>query len=135
MDTAFSIHFAPLLPTVWLWTIALAGLLVLAISLLKHRRGLIWRIITFSFFMLALLNPSLLEEEREPISNIAAIVVDDSQSQKMGQRSQRTEEALADLQKQLEAEENIELRIVHAPADNELSKETRLFEALDRLVG
>ena len=44
-----------------------------------------------------LINPSLVKEKREPIKDVAVIAVDRSQSQSLGDRTSRTDAALADL--------------------------------------
>lgn len=133
LSSALSIHFSPLLPAAWMTAIIGAALILIIISVLKNRRGLIWRIVTLSVFILALSNPSLLEEQREPVPDVATIVIDKSQSQKIQQREQRTREALSTIQRQLESKEGLELRIIEAPAESN-SRETRLFESLDRAL-
>jgi len=129
--TALTIHFSPLLPAAWLFALCAIGCVLLVLSGFKNKRGLIWRAITLGVFMLALTNPSLLEEQREAVKDVAVIVVDKSQSQKMGKRPQRTQAALSLLQKQLKDKEGLELRVIEAPGNNEIARETRLFESLD----
>ncbi len=131
-ETAINIHFNPLLPEGWLITMsAVAGALLL-LALFKNRTGILWRVITFSAFMLALLNPSLLEEQRKAVSDIAVVVVDESPSQKMGEREERTKQALNHIKQELGIHKNLDMRIVRAPADKKLATETRLFEAVEQ---
>lgn len=131
LDTAIALHFAPVLPISWLVAAGICGAVLLILHALNTRRALIPRLLTFGLFVLALMNPSILEQQREAVKDVAVILVDQSQSQKMGQRQQRTETALAALQKNLENNNDLEVRIVKAPADKTITKDTRLFDALD----
>jgi hypothetical protein len=56
------------------------------------------------------------QEERKPIDDVAAIVVDDSPSQSVRDRTPRTEAALEKLRTQLSALPGLEVRVVHAGA-------------------
>ncbi|GJL84403.1 MAG: hypothetical protein DHS20C02_01780 [Micavibrio sp.] len=131
LDTAFALHFSPALPLSWLVAAGIAGLILLTLGFLGNGRGLVLRILTFGVFMLALINPSLLEQQREAVKDVAVIVVDQSQSQKMGEREERRDNALEALQKKLVKHDDLELRIVKAPSSKEIQKDTRLFDALD----
>ena len=48
-------------------------------------------------FVLALANPSLTREDRDPLTSVAVVVVDKSPSQNFGDRTQQTEEVRAAL--------------------------------------
>ena len=85
-----------------------------------------------ALFLLALLNPSLLHKERDPIEDVALIVIDQSTSQSMGERESRTQEALLHLKETLSARQDLELRVVNAPESKTLTRETRLFDAIER---
>ena len=129
--TNFSLHFAPTLPPGWLIAAGITGIIFLVLSFMGNKRIPALRILTFGVFILALMNPSLLEQQREKVKDVAVIVVDQSQSRKMGTREARTENALATLQKKLAKYDDLDLRIVKAPGNTEISKDTRLFDALD----
>ena len=131
METAFQIHFDPLLPETWLMAAAIAALLLTGLSFYKAKSISALRIIVTAVFLLALFNPSLLEEEREPVKDIAVVVVDQSPSQDFGRRAQRTQAALDSVKAELETRDDLELRIVHAPQDKTLDSETRIFETLN----
>jgi len=93
----FGIAFSPLVPSYVLWG-ALALTLVLAVMLVLARsRGAAIRIGALALFVLALANPSLTREDRDPLSSILAVIVDKSPSQEFGDRTQQTEAARAQL--------------------------------------
>ncbi len=127
-----TLHFTPILEPHYLWAIAIVGGLLLALSVFYYRRGIIVRGLTFTAFMLALLNPSILKEERSYVKDVAVIVVDQSSSQKIGQRETRTSTALKSITKQIEDMNMFDLRILHAPTDSALTNRTDLFEMLDQ---
>ncbi len=128
-----SIAFNPLVP--W-WVIGgialLAGALLLSGSF-RSGRGVLLRAGAFAIALAALANPSLVEEQRETLNDVAVIVADESLSQNIGDRRARTAEAVAALQQQLAALGNIEVRVVHA--DTQQSTDgTRLFAAIERAL-
>ena len=62
------------------------------------------RVAALALILLALANPSFTREDREPLSSVAAVVVDKSPSQNFGDRTSETEqarEALVDRLKQI----------------------------------
>ncbi|PCJ97508.1 MAG: hypothetical protein COA45_09575 [Zetaproteobacteria bacterium] len=127
-----TLHFTPLLEPQYLWAIAFLGSILLLLSVLYYRRGTIIRSLTFMAFMAALLNPSILKEQRNTIKDVAVIVVDQSASQDIGQRKSRTNIALKSLTKQIEDMDMFDLRILHAPANGTLQNRTDLFDLLDQ---
>lgn len=133
-SAATSLHFSPLLDPFWLWTIVIVGIVLLAISFITYRRGLIWRTLAFIVFVLALLNPSLLKQDREPVRDVAVIVVDKSYSQSFGERQSRTDQALSYLTQRLEEMDLFDVRVIDAPPVNILQNRTDLFETLDQSI-
>jgi hypothetical protein len=126
----FGIAFSPLVPTYVLWG-ALAVTLVLALMLVLARsRGAIVRIIALILFVLALANPSLTREDREPLSSVAAVIIDKSPSQELGDRTQQTEAARAQLAERLGHIPGLEVRFVEAGQSDGETDGTRLFSAL-----
>lgn len=133
-----NIVWAPLVPWEVLAALGAAAAFVLGYGAFRRARGVVWRVLSTAFLLAALFNPSLVFEEREPQSDVAVVVVDESPSQDIGQRKQRTDSALASIERRLKAEKNLELRIVHAGAADRESVDdpgTRLFEALSRALG
>ena len=81
----------------------------------------------------ALVNPVLLDEEREPLKSVVALVVDRSQSQDIGDRQAETSAALAGLQQRLARFPQFDVRVVEAGRADAADErtETRLFGALE----
>src|ERR1700758_5722324 len=110
----YGIAFTPLVPSLVLW-IALAAIVVIAALLLLSRaRGAAVRVAALALILLALANPSFTREEREPLSSVAAVVVDKSPSQNFGDRTQETEKAREALVDSLKKVKGLEVRVVEA---------------------
>ncbi len=126
----FGIAFSPLVPTYVLWG-ALALTLVLAVMLVLARsRGALVRIIALALFVLALANPSLTREDRDPLTSVAVVIVDKSPSQDFGDRTQQTEAARAQLAERLGHIPGLEVRFVEAGQSDGETDGTHLFSAL-----
>ena len=106
-----SIVLAPLIPWPVIAAIGALALLVVGLALFKRARGVVWRELALGILVLALLNPSLKQEEREPLSDIAIIVVDDSPSQTVGRRRDHAKAALDHLRKTLARFDDMEVRV------------------------
>ncbi|MCO5130757.1 MAG: hypothetical protein M9932_09320 [Xanthobacteraceae bacterium] len=126
----YGIAFTPLVPTPVLW-IALAAIVVIAMVLLFGRaRGAWIRIGALALLLLALANPSLTSEEREPLSSVAAVVVDKSPSQDFGARAKETDAARDELVNRLRQIKGLEVRVVEAGRADGETDGTKLFGAL-----
>jgi uncharacterized membrane protein len=79
-----SIQFSPLLPWLAILLLAVAALVTFLPGILFRARGTGWRMLAVAAILLALANPSLVEEEREPLKDVATIVIDESPSQSIG---------------------------------------------------
>ncbi len=110
----FSIALAPLAPWIAIGLFALLALVSLGYGVARGARGIWWRALAFAVLIVMLLNPSLKEEEREPLTDIALIVVDDSPSQGIAERRQQTETALAELRDKLARYPDLEVRVLRA---------------------
>ncbi|MEM7488812.1 MAG: hypothetical protein AAF390_06770 [Pseudomonadota bacterium] len=122
----------PMLPV---WTIAVLGGVALAACLLAaFRRMPGWwlRALAVGALAVALLDPSLQTEEREPLSDILLIAVDESASQRVSDREAQTEAALADLLEEAEAD-GLDTRIARVP-DGEGDEGTLAMTALTELL-
>jgi hypothetical protein len=138
---ATALDFAPLIP--WPLLAGLTGLALLAIiaGAWQKLAGWLWRSLAVAALALALANPSLIEEERDPLADIAVLVTDRSASMAVGERSAAAD-AMAAAVRQL-AENDPMLELVEVEAGTS-SDGTMLFEALngalagvppDRLAG
>lgn len=137
MNAALTIHFAPVLPPPLLIAAAAASLCLLIVSLFFSRRAALWRTVCTAAFLIILMNPSLVEEERKSVPDIAAIIVDRSPSQMNGDRTARTDAALARLRAALEKIPGLDLRVAETGADENgaPARETRLFGELEKIMG
>jgi hypothetical protein len=88
------------------------------------------RAIALALFVLALANPSFTREDREPLSSVAAVVIDKSPSQEFGDRTRQTEEVRAALAERLARLPGLEVRFVEAGQADGETDGTRLFAAL-----
>ena len=64
------------------------------LALFVRARGALLRGLALIALALALLNPVIRHEDREPLSDVAVLVVDKSLSQAIGNRSERTDDAV-----------------------------------------
>jgi hypothetical protein len=126
----YGIAFAPLVPSLVLW-VALAAIAVIAILLLLGRsRGTAVRIAALALILLALANPSFTREEREPLTSVAAVVIDKSPSQGFGERTRETGQAREALVNSLKQIKGLEVRVVEAGQADGETDGTKLFGAL-----
>src|SRR5579862_5407229 len=126
----YGIAFTPLVPTLVLW-IALAAIAVIAVLLLLGRaRGAAVRVAALALILLALANPSFTREDREPLSSVAAVVIDKSPSQNFGDRTRETAQAQEALVDSLKKIKGLEVRVVEAGQADGETDGTRLFGAL-----
>ncbi len=124
-----SVIFAPLVE--W-WLIAALGgvaVLLLVVALWRGLAGWWLRGLALAALLGALANPSLQEEERQNLSDIVILVVDESASQGLGDRRAQTEAAVASVQAEVAALPNTELRI-HRVGDGEEDAGTLAMTAL-----
>src|SRR5438874_1637239 len=126
----YGIAFTPLVPAIVLW-IALAAIVVIAaVLLLARARGTAVRVAALVLFLLALANPSFTREDRDPLTSVAAVVVDKSPSQNFGNRNQETAKAQEALVDSLKKIKGLELRVVDAGQADGETDGTKLFGAL-----
>src|SRR5829696_5140052 len=126
----FGIAFAPLVPVYVVWAGLAIALTVAALLLFARSRGAVVRTIALLLMVLALANPSFTREDREPLTSVAAVVVDKSPSQNFGDRQQQTEAARAALLERLGRVTGLEVRTVEAGQSDGETDGTRLFSAL-----
>ena len=111
--TDLAITFAPYLP--W-WAIAVLALLGLGIAgygLVAGASGSLLRLAAAAVLTLALANPSATSEERDPLKDVAVLLIDETPSQSLSERAAETESTVADLLESLERYgQTLETRIV-----------------------
>ena len=131
MIDATRIGFDPFLgwPALWI-VVGVAALAWLAYVFLRGRAALT-RGLGLTLLAAALSNPSLVEEEREPLPSVAAIVLDRSESMQFGDRASAAQTAFNDLKAKLETDTSLEVRILESdPRDDG----THLYGALEGLM-
>ena len=124
------VSFAPLVPAYVVWTAFGLAALISVVLLLARSRGAVLRAIALALMVLALANPSLTREDRDPIPSVAAVIVDKSPSQDFGDRNVQTEAARAALVERLKHIPGLEVRVAEAGAADGETDGTRLFTAL-----
>ena len=127
-----SIAWAPLLPWALLIGLCAVAAVVLALTLWRRAPGVWWRGAAALVLLVALANPSLVREEREPLNDVVLVVVDESPSQEIEPRPTQREAALSHLLKELGTLEGIEVQVVRTGggAFGLEQQGTRLFAAL-----
>jgi len=126
----YGIAFTPLVPSLVLWLAAAAIVVIAALLLLARARGAAVRVTALALIVLALANPSFTREDREPLSSVAAVVIDKSPSQNFGERTRETEKAREELIDSLKKIKGLEVRVVEAGQADGETDGTRLFGAL-----
>ena len=129
--TDYSLAVTPMLPIAILVALALAGTAIVALGLALRQRAVWLRALGLGLILLALFDPSIVREDRSPLKQIVAIVVDRSGSQTIGERMAQTDAALAALQTKLKAIGNIETRVIEAGQETGANEGTQLFTALN----
>ncbi|MAU96395.1 MAG: hypothetical protein CMP81_10990 [Fulvimarina sp.] len=106
---------------------------ILALVLLAARtHGALVRILAIAALILALANPVMLREERDPMKSVVSLVVDRSQSQSIGDRTAQADKVEAALKESLARFPQFEVRTVEARSSGTPSDDatTALFGAL-----
>jgi hypothetical protein len=143
MNGAVNLALSPLLP--WIVLGPLIGLAAIAIAaaFLGRSRGRWWRLVLLGALVLALFQPSIVKELRDPVKDVAVVVVDRSPSENFAGRAKRADAAVAALNTELARFPDLETRVVESDS-NPVGEETDLFaprtDALsdiprDRLAG
>ncbi len=110
----WSLVFSPLLPLTWLIAFAVLAALLLIPGVWRRMRGAWFRVAAAIALLLALSNPVLLNEQREPLSTVVAMVVDHSASQSLDGRDKTTAAAADALAQRLAAFHGIDVRRIDA---------------------
>jgi hypothetical protein len=140
----WSVDFTPLLPTPVFWVAVLVAGALIALMLVRRQRGAWFRALALATLLAALANPTLREEQRESLANVAIVVIDESTSQQLAKRPEQTAAIKADIEAKLGKIPNLTVKTVVAGRPGEGASGTNLFAALntaladtppDRLAG
>jgi hypothetical protein len=138
-----SVSFSPLIPAYALWTVGAVALLLAVLAVVSRGPVAILRAVALALVLLALANPALVQEEREKVKDVVAVVIDRSTSQTLGDRQGMTDQVRAELERRFGSVADVEPRFIEAD-DGDGDDGTRLFAALsngladvppDRLAG
>ena len=128
----WSITFAPLVPNLVLIALAAVALGLVIALLMRRSRGALLRLAALAALIGALLNPILKEEQRESLDNVAIVVLDESPSQKLADRSQQLEAIRSDIEKKFARIPNLKIKWVTGGVPGEQTAPgTNLFTDLN----
>jgi hypothetical protein len=124
------VAFAPLISAPFLWAAIAAACLFSLMLFVTRSRGALIRTLALALIVLALANPSLTREDRDPLSSVAVVIVDKSPSQNFGDRLKQTEAARDAVVYRLRRVPGLDVRVVEAGQADGETDGTRLFSAL-----
>ncbi len=128
----WSVDFAPLLPGPILWVLALIALALAAWLISRRARGAFLRLAALTAMIAALLNPTLREEERESLANVAIAVLDESTSQKLAGRPEQSAAIRSDLEAKLGKIPNLTIKwVIGGKPGEQTAAGTNLFSDLN----
>lgn len=125
-----SLDFAPFLPWPALIALGLIGLGLCVYLIYRGKRGAWFRLAATAFVLFGLLDPRLVNEKRDPLSDIVAVAVDRSGSQSIDKRGEQTEAALQGVTEALKRRPNTEIRLIEVFERDGAGDGTRLFESV-----
>lgn len=129
---SWSVEFAPFIPQELLWAAIAVAILLVGLLVFRRTRGALLRALAVAALLAALSNPTLRQEEREGLANIAIAVIDESTSQALAQRPEQTRAIKAELEARLGKIKNLEIKWIEAARPEEgVAKGTPLFAALN----
>jgi hypothetical protein len=131
--SAYTVVFSPMIPWVAIAALTLVGALILALGAWRRGRGLVWRGVAIAMLLAILANPALVREQRIPQRDVAVVILDESPSQEIGDRSAASAEALKSVTAALANDHDLDVRVVRAgkPTPGAGDDGTRLFTALN----
>ena len=128
----WSVDFSPLLPGPILWVLVALAIALVALLFLRRTRGAWLRLAALGALLAALFNPTLREEEREKLANVAIVVVDESTSQKLAKRPEETAAIKSDIEAKLGKIPNLTTKWVQGGVPNDKAAAgTNLFTDLN----
>jgi hypothetical protein len=127
-----SVRFDPVLPLWLLGALAVICVLAAAVAIWRRARGAVWRVLAFAVLLLWLAGPRLVEETRQALPDIGLLVVDQTASMQVGNRTALADAARKSIEAQAAKLPDLELRTVTVPEAG--SGGTRLFASVDRAL-
>ena len=102
--------FDPHLPLALITALAIVAALLTAYSFYVGARGAWARGLAFAILIFALAGPILVKEQHAALPDVVAVVLDQSQSMSIGERSAQAQKVLAQVQKELAAQSDLTIR-------------------------
>jgi hypothetical protein len=131
----FQFHLDPFVGWTWIAVAGALGLILVAAMAYRRMRGTVLRLATLALLLGALANPILRQDERDYLPDIAAIVVDESDSQSFAGRSAQTEAATKELLSQIASLPKTETRVVRVKTGESNDTDgSRAFAAMRTLM-
>jgi len=125
-----SLGLSPVFPFWAFVALGAAAVAVVALTAWTRPRAALLRALVAALLLFAIADPSLTREDRRPLKDVVAVVVDHSASNRIGERAEQTQAARAAVAKQLAAMPNVEAHFVDTPREDADNKGTQLFAAL-----
>ena len=113
--SGLSVIFAPLLPWQAIWIAGGLAVVLLVLALWRGLRGWALRALAALALLAAIAQPALQREETEPLSDIVVLLDDRTASQRLADRADQTDSAVAGIAAQIARLPNTELRRVTVP--------------------
>ncbi|MGU3575853.1 hypothetical protein ACLBWZ_09985 [Brucellaceae bacterium C25G] len=130
------INFEPLFNWTILGLVLTPLTLMVILGFFSRKKGSLLRLLALAALALALSNPVIVDENREPLKSTVAVVVDRSQSQELNNRKEDSDEALKALTQTLQEMPQFDVRFIEAGAadENNDGNETHLFSSLNNAL-
>jgi hypothetical protein len=127
---SYGLDFAPHVPMTLLWLLVGAATVLTLIALFARARGAWMRGLTFAVALAALANPLIVQETREPLADVMALIVDHSQSMDIRGRRADADKAAEQIRQALAGDKTLEIRSVEVTSQTGQDTGTQLFAAL-----
>lgn len=132
MGAAQNILFDPLLSWPVIWVAAAIAVVFVALAIWRGLQGWPLRGAGFLALLIALANPVLQDEDREPLTDIVLLVIDESASQSIGDRPEQTAQAVEAVEREVAAL-GMELRTARV-GDGPENSGTLLMRAMTEML-
>ena len=103
LTTVSDLVLRPIAPIELVALLALLGAAAVLLALARGLKGAWLRLLSLTALLLALANPALVREDRAPLADVVALVVDESASQDLEDRRAQTKQAAEAIERAVEA--------------------------------
>ncbi len=111
MLEASRLAFDPLIPWLALWVLVGGAVVLWGVYFYLRGKAWLFRALALTVLALALANPLWIQEQREPLKDIVAVVMDRSESMNFRGRTETAQAAYDAVRKTIDADETLELRV------------------------